>query len=125
MKPLIRGSSDENSRGLRPGLINSLAKFQEAIVAGFGTLGHGLQDKVKEFAERLDASVSSIEQKTDGIGSKLNSDMEKMRSEAVTNRDNLRSVIEQKLDQNLAGHANAAKVLKDELSDNFHELGTG
>ena len=120
---LVRTSTEENSRGLRQELINSLAKFQDAIIAGFGALGRGLEEKVKEFSDRVSTGVSSIEQRTDGIASKLNTDMEKMRSEAVTNRDNLRSVIEQKLDQNLAGHAEAAKALKDELSDNFYRLG--
>src|SRR5260370_41725658 len=49
--------------------------------------------------------------------------MEKMRSDAITNRDNLGTLLEQKLDQNLAGHAEAAKSLKDELSGNFDRLG--
>ena len=121
---VARGSAEANARGLRQELINSIARFQDAIVTGFGALGHGIEGKIKEFADRLDIGVTSIEQRTDGIASKLNSDMERMRAEAVTNRENLRSVVEQKLDQNLANHAEAAKLLKDELSDNFHRLGT-
>jgi DNA recombination protein RmuC len=50
--------------------------------------------------------------------------MEKMRLEATTNRDNLRIVVEQKLDQNLLGHSETAKTLRDELGGNFQRLGS-
>lgn len=121
---IVRGSMESQSRGLRQELVNLLTKFQETIFAGFGGLREGIENQVKDFRGRLDSGVLSIDQKTDGIASKLNTDMEKMRSEAVTNRESLRTLLEQKLDQNLVGHADAAKALKDELSDNFYRLGT-
>jgi DNA recombination protein RmuC len=121
---IIRGSMESQSRGLRQELVHLLGKSQEAIFAGFGSLRQGIESQIKDFGGRLDAGVATIDQKTDGIASKLTADMERMRSEAVTNRDSLRALLEQKLDQNLAGHAGAAKTLKDELSDNFLRLGT-
>jgi len=121
---IIRGSMESQSRGLRQELVHLLGKSQETIFAGFGGLRQGIESQIKDFGGRLDAGVATIDQKTDGIASKLSTDMERMRSEAVTNRDSLRSLLEQKLDQNLAGHAGAAKTLKDELSDNFLRLGT-
>src|SRR6266478_4550645 len=120
---IIRGSMESQSRGLRQELVNLLAKFQETLFAGFRELREGIETQVRDFSGRLDTGVSAIDQKTSGIALKLNTDMEKMRSEAVVNRDNLRSLLEHKLDQNLAGHAEAAKTLKDELSDNFFRLG--
>jgi DNA recombination protein RmuC len=121
---IIRGSMESQSRGLRQELVHLLTESQKAIFSGFSGLRAGIEAQVKGFGGRLDSGVLSIDQKTDGIASKLNIDMDRMRSEAVANRDNLRSLLEQKLDQNLAGHAEAAKTLKDELSENFYRLGS-
>jgi len=87
---IVRGSMESQSRGLRQELVNLLTKFQEAMFAGFGGLRQGIENQVKDFRGRLDSGVLSIDQKTDGIASKLNTDMERMRSEAVTNRESLR-----------------------------------
>jgi DNA recombination protein RmuC len=120
---LVRGSMEGQSRGLRQELVNLLTKSQEAMFAGFGGLRQGIENQVKDFRDRLDSGVLSIDHKTDGIASKLNTDMERMRLEAITNRESLRELLEQKLDQNLAGHAEAARTLRDELSNNFQRLG--
>ncbi|WP_198028249.1 DNA recombination protein RmuC [Bradyrhizobium sp. WSM1743] len=120
---LLRRATEDQSRGVREELANLLAKFQEAIIVGFGSLGRGINEQIKEFSSRLDSGILSIETRADGIASKLDADIEKMRSEAVANRDNLRGIIEQKLDQNLTGHADTARILKDELSNSFHRLG--
>jgi DNA recombination protein RmuC len=120
---IVRGSIESESSRLRQELMVLLAKSQETMLSGFNGLRSGIEAQVRDFRERLESGVLSIDQKTDGIVTKLNSDMERMRSESVINRDNLRTLLEQKLDQNLAGHAEAAKTLKDELSDNFHRLG--
>lgn len=121
---ILRRATEDQSRGVREELANLLAKFQEAIIVGFGSLGRGINEQIKEFSSRLDGGILSIEARADGIASKLDTDIEKMRSEAVTNRDNLRGMIEQKLDQNLTGHADTARILKDELGNSFHRLGT-
>jgi DNA recombination protein RmuC len=120
---IIRGAMEIHSRGLRQELVHLLGTFQDAVFAGFGGLRTGIETQVTEFGGRLDSGILSIDQKTNGIANKLNTDMGIMRSEAVMNRDNLRTLVENKLDQNLAGHTETAKALKDELSGNFHRLG--
>lgn len=122
---VLRRATEDQSRGVREELSNLLTKFQEAIIVGFGSLGRGINDQIKEFSIRLDSGILSIEGRADGIASKLDTDIEKMRSESVTNRDSLRGMIEQKLEQNLTGHAETARILKDELSNSFHRLGAG
>jgi DNA recombination protein RmuC len=121
---IVRSVTDDQSRDLRQELTNSLTRFQEAIIAGFTSLGRGLEVQIAEFVSRLDGQVGSIDLKAEGIATKLNSDLEKMRLEAVTNRDNLRSVIEGKLDQNISSHAEATKLLKEDLSGNFRRMST-
>jgi DNA recombination protein RmuC len=120
---IIRGSMENHSRSLRQELVHLVGTFQDAVFAGFGGLRTGIETQVMEFGGRLDSGILLIDQKTGGIASKLDSDMERMRSEAVSNRDNLRTLLENKLDQNLAGHTETAKTFKDELTDNFHRLG--
>src|SRR5665811_2612207 len=46
-----------------------------------------------------------------------------MRSEANTGRENLRGLIEQKLEQNIGQQSDSAKVLREELGGNFERLG--
>jgi DNA recombination protein RmuC len=121
---IIRASMDSQSSGLRQELSNLLTKFQEAVFVGFNGLRSGIETQVKDFGERLDKGVQSIDQRTDGIASKLNNDMEKSRAEAVVNRDALGTLIEHKLDQNSLGNAEAARTLRDELGGNFQRLGT-
>jgi DNA recombination protein RmuC len=101
-----------------------LTKFQDVISNGFGELRQGTEIRIRDFGAQLDKGVSAIDQRTNNIASKLDSDMEKMRLEATTNRDNLRIVVEQKLDQNLLGHSETAKTLRDELGGNFQRLGS-
>jgi len=43
--------------------------------------------------------------------------------EEVTGRENLRGLIEQKLDQNIGQQSDSAKVLREELGGNFERLG--
>jgi DNA recombination protein RmuC len=120
---IIRGVIENQHRGVRQELVHLITKFQDAIFVGFNGLRDGLDRQVKDFGGRLDNGVVAIDQKTNTIASKLTIDMETMRAEAVTNRDGLRALVEHKLDHSLAGHAEAARTLKDELSGNFDRLG--
>ena len=47
-----------------------------------------------------------------------------MRAEANTNRETLRSLIEQKLDHSIGQQSEASKTLRDELGGNFQRLGS-
>lgn len=120
---IVRGYADNQYRGLRQELVHAITKFQEAISSGFSDLRAGIDTQIRGFGDHLEKGVSSIDQKATGIASKLDADMDRMRSESAANRDNLRGLIEQKLDQNLSGHAETAKTLKDELGGNFQRLG--
>lgn len=121
---VLRRATEDQSRSVRQELSSLIAKFQEAIIVGFSSLGQGINEQIKEFSMRLDSGILSIEVRADSIASKLDTDIDTMRSEAVTNRDNLRNMIEQKLEQNLTGHAETARALKDELGNSFHRLGS-
>jgi DNA recombination protein RmuC len=121
---IIRSSTDNQFVGLRQELVHALTKFQEAISSGFGELRQGTETRIRDFGALLEKGVSSIDQRANNIATKLDSDMDKMRLESATNRDNLRLLVEQKLDQNLIGHAETAKTLKDELGENFQRLGS-
>jgi hypothetical protein len=51
--------------------------------------------------------------------------MEQMRAEANTGRENLRGLIEQKLEQNIAQQSDNAKVLREELGGTSTDLEFG
>jgi DNA recombination protein RmuC len=109
---IVRASIDDHGRGLRQELGQS-----------FGILREGIDSQVREFGERLNAGVKAIDDRAAAISTKLTLDMEQMRSEANTGRENLRGLIEQKLEQNITQQSDSAKVLREELGGNFDRLG--
>ena len=121
---IVRAAVEDQARGLRHELGNSLKGFQELTLAAFSTLRDGIDAQVRGFGERLDGGIKAIDGRAATISAKLNDDMSQMRTEASTNRDNLRTAIDQKLDQNISQQAEASKILRDELGGNFHQLGT-
>jgi DNA recombination protein RmuC len=121
---LVRNAVQDQARWLRQELGQSLTSFQEMTLATFGTMRDGIDRQVSAFGERLDAGIRAIDERAAGIATKLNDDMAHMRSEANANRDNLRIIVEQKLDQNISRHAEASKILRAELGDNFQRLGS-
>jgi DNA recombination protein RmuC len=121
---IVRGAVDDQAGRLRQELNQSLKGFQELTVAAVGGLRDGIEGQVRGFGERLDAGIKIIDERAAGIATKLNGDMEQMRSEANTSRETLRALIEQKLDQSTRQQAEASKALRDELGGNFQRLGT-
>ena len=121
---IVRAAVEDQARGLRQELGHSLKGFQELTLAAFGTLRDGIDAQVRGFGERLDAGTKAIDERAAAISTKLNDEMAQMRSEANTNRETLRTLIEQKLDHSIGQQADASKVLRDELGGNFHRLGT-
>jgi DNA recombination protein RmuC len=121
---VIRSTIELHARGQRQELGQSLKDFQQLTLAAFGTLRDGIDGQVHGFGGRLDQSSKSVDDKVSAISSKLNDDMVQMRSEAVAGRDALRTTIEQKLEQSIVVHADASKLLREELGGNFHRLGT-
>jgi DNA recombination protein RmuC len=109
---IVRASIDDHGRGLRQELGQS-----------FGILREGIDSQVRGFGERLNAGVKAIDDRAAAISTKLTLDMEQMRSEANAGRENLRGLIEQKLEQNITQQSDSAKVLREELGGNFERLG--
>jgi DNA recombination protein RmuC len=119
---IMRGAIDAHGRGLREELGRVLASFQEVTLKTFGTLRDGIDTQVRGFGERLDRGVVTTEESVAAISAKLAQDIELMRTEANTGRDNLRGLIEQKLEKNISQQGDNAKVLREELGGNFDRL---
>ena len=119
---IVRSTVADQARGLRQELGQSLKGFQELTLAAFGTLRDGIDAQVRGFGERLDGGIKAIDERAAAISIKLNDEMAQMRAEANTNRETLRTLIEQKLDHSVSQQADASKILRDELSGNFHRL---
>jgi DNA recombination protein RmuC len=122
---IVRTAVQDQARWLRQELGQSLTCFQDLMLTTFGTVRDGIDGQVRGFGERLDAGIRAIDERAAGIAAKLNDDMAQMRSEANTNREQLRAVIEQRLDQNIRQQAETSKSLRDELGGNFQRLGSG
>jgi DNA recombination protein RmuC len=121
---IVRTAVQDQARWLRQELGQSLTGFQDLMLATFGAVRDGIEGQVRGFGERLDAGIRAIDERAAGIAVKLNNDMAQMRSEANTNREQLRAVIEQKLDLNIKQQAETSKSLRDELGGNFQRLGS-
>jgi DNA recombination protein RmuC len=121
----IRNAGDLNARGLRQEVGQVLTQNQTGTIAAVATLSDSLLKQVDAFSARLEASNNTTEARIDGIGTKLNTDIEQMGQAATSNRESLRGMIEQKLDQSVAAHSEAARVLRDELNAGFQRMRQG
>jgi DNA recombination protein RmuC len=121
---IVRSTVADQARGLRQELGHSLKGFQELNVSALGTLRDGIDGQVRGFGERLDGGIKAIDERAAAIATKLNDEMSEMRVEANTNRETLRSLIEQKLDHSIVQQSEASKTLRDELGGNFQRLGS-
>ena len=90
---IVRTAVEEQARGLRQELGQSLKGFQELTLAAFGTLRDGIDAQVRGFGERLDGGTKAIDERAAAISTRLNDEMAQMRSEANTNRETLRTLI--------------------------------
>ena len=120
---IVRSVMEDQAGRLRLELSQSLKGFQELTVAAVGGLRDGIEGQVRGFGERLDHGVKATAESVSAISTKLIIDMEQMRTEANTGRENLRALIEKKLDQNIIQLSDSAKVLREELGGNFDRLG--
>ncbi len=62
-----------------------------------------------ELADRLNAGIERIEGQAGGLREKLDAEMKKMATDASTNRDRLRTVIEERLEKSATAQADAGK----------------
>jgi DNA recombination protein RmuC len=120
---LVRKSNEEQARGLRSELGMHLKGFQDTTIKSFGVLSEGANNQIRAFGERLDAGIKIVDQRVDGIASKLNADLAQMADDATKNRDALRKLIEDKLEAAAAKQSDEAKALREELDGSFHRLG--
>jgi DNA recombination protein RmuC len=120
---IVRTAVEEQARGLRQELGRSLTDFQEVTLKAFGTLRDGIDVQIRSFGERLDRGVKATDESVAAISARLAHDMEQTRSEANAGRDNLRGLIEKKLEQNISQQSDNAKILREELGGNFDRLG--
>ena len=120
---IVRAAVAEEARGLRQELGRTLNGFQDVTLNAFGTLRDGIDVQIRSFGERLDHGIKATAESVSAISTKLIIDMEQMRTEANTSRENLRGLIEKKLDQNIVQLSDSAKVLREELGGNFDRLG--
>jgi DNA recombination protein RmuC len=121
---IVRTAIEDQARGVRQELGQSLRGFQELTLSAFGTLRDGIDAQVHGFGERLDSGVKAIDERTAMISTRLNEELAQTRVEANTNRESLRTLIEQKLDYSIGQQTEASKTLRDELGSNFQRLGS-
>lgn len=118
-----RRSRDDEARALRQELSDNIRGFEETSLRLFHDLGDALETKVKQFGERLDQGVSTIDDRAAAIGTKLDEDMARLGEEAARNRDALRQAIEVKLDHAANIQSTGAKSHREEMTDSFRKLG--
>src|SRR5262249_31258139 len=112
---IIKNTSDE-VRASRTELIDSL-------LSSFRTLVDFIGNQLRTTGERLDEATKKIDERVEGIGLKLSHDLDQMDSEAHRNRDALRKVIEDKLDDSIRKQNLAAHDLREEMNSSFEQLG--
>lgn len=104
----LRGSLDEQFRGVRSELGESMRGLQESSVRSVGDLGKTLEVQMMGIGERLEASVGRIEKQGQTISEKLDTELRKLATEASENRERLRRAIEERLDKSTVTQAEAA-----------------
>lgn len=102
-------------------------QLEESIRAEIGRTNQFIEANARglrvELGGRLETGVQAIDQRVEAIGTKLDQDISTMGKEAVVGRDNLRGVIEQKLDDASSKQAEAAKEAREEITSSFQRLG--
>jgi len=99
-----------------------LAENQRTALEMVVKLSDSLLKQVDAFGTRLEATNQTTEKRINGIGEKLNIDIEQMGTSAIAGREALRILIEQKLDTSATASVEAASVLREELSGSFQRM---
>jgi DNA recombination protein RmuC len=121
----IRRAGDDQARGTRQELGETLRGFQETSLREFRDLGDRLDAQVQAFGEKLDKGVLAIHERAANIATKLDLDIARMGEDATRNREALRLAIETKLDAAALKQAASAKELREEMTGSFRKLGAG
>jgi DNA recombination protein RmuC len=118
----IRASSETGARALRQEIGALLTQNQQASLQAVVSLSDSLLKQVDAFGARLETANKTTEARIDGIGQKLNADIERMGQAASANREALRALVEEKLTQSAATHSEAARELREELNASFQRM---
>jgi DNA recombination protein RmuC len=121
----LRSTTDEQLRGVRSELMDSLRGNQESSVRVINELGTSLKTEVAGFGERLDSGVARIEAQAKSIGEKLDKEFEKLAAEATENRDRLRAAVEERLDKAATAQSEAGVELRSTLLEVIQREGKG
>jgi DNA recombination protein RmuC len=121
----LREASEANSWALRIEIGQVLSQNQIAALDVISKQSEQLIMQVDVFGTRLEAINRTTESRINEIGTKLNSDIEQLGQAAASNRETLRSLIEQKLDSSAAAHVEAARDLREELGASFQRMRLG
>ncbi len=118
----IRAASDAEIRSVRQELLQTMNQQQGAAADMMLKLSERLLNQVDNFGQRLEATNKTTEARINDIGTKLNADIGRMEQGSTANREALRTMVEHKLDQSGAAHAESARNLREELNNSFHSL---
>ena len=99
--------------------------FQDSTLKAFRELGDAFATRVNEFGNRMDAGVNTMDARAVAIGNKLDNDMVQMGEYASRAREELRQIIETKLDDAASKHASTAMESRQEVLANFELLNGG
>jgi DNA recombination protein RmuC len=118
----IRAATEAGARALRQEIGALLAQNQQTSVTAVASLSDSLLKQVDAFGARLETANKTTEARIDGIGQKLNADIERMDRSANANRESLRALVEEKLAQSATAHNEAARDLREELNASFQRM---
>src|SRR5262249_17729843 len=126
--PKFKDFTNENlevikNRDRQKRLAASRTELIDSLLSSFRTLVDFIGNQLRTTGERLDEATKKIDERVEGIGLKLSHDLDQMDSEAHRNRDALRKVIEDKLDDSIRKQNLAAHDLREEMNSSFEQLG--
>jgi DNA recombination protein RmuC len=121
----LRQSNEDQARSLRQELTDNLRGFQDFTLRTFRDLSDSLANQIKEFSVRLDVDFREMDQRFSVIQNKLDADISRMSQEANVQRDQLRQVMEAKLDGAASKQAVDARTSREEIIGSFRQLGAG
>lgn len=118
----VRQASEDNSRSLRSELSESFEKFREGVATSFRTILEYMSAQLKEFDGRLESGVQAIDKRVEGMASKLNDDLKLLGTEANHNRDQLRQIVDVKLDESATKQSASSLQFRQGIETSFERL---
>jgi DNA recombination protein RmuC len=119
LRSLIEGKLDSTATKQSEEAKNLREELGQSFQRVSGNLTSTLNEMSERQKERLEVAQVAI----DTLGKKLDADIAQMGESAERNRENLRVLIEAKLDGAATKQTEEAKSLREELNQSFHRLG--